>query len=164
MSTDPVLFRGAEPADGEALERLEREAWDEHNRPEPERSGVVFGVRIPFADTVVAVQGDRIVGYVAIGQRTPFASNRHIGLLRAIVVDRSARRLGIGFGLLAEAERAARARGFEALRLTVMATNEQALELYRKAGWSELGRYPDEFHVAGRSVDDVLMGKRLVDA
>ena len=163
MSSDPILFRTAEPADGEALERLEREAWNEHNTPEPDRSGVVFGVRIPFADTIVACSGARIVGYVAIGQRTPFASNRHIGLVRAIVVDPRARRAGIGFGLLAHAEREGSARGFEALRLTVMATNDQALALYRKAGWSELGRYPDEFHVGGRSIDDVLMGKRLVE-
>ena len=161
MSPERILFRTAEPADGEALERLEREAWDEHDTPEPHRSGVVFGVRIPFADTIVACSGARIVGYAAIAQRTPFVSNRHIGQLRAIVVDRQARRAGVGRGLLAEAERAARARGFEALRLTVMATNEQAIALYRKAGWSELGRYPDEFHVDGRSIDDVLMGKRL---
>jgi len=42
-----------------------------------------------------------------------------------------------------------------------MSTNEQAIALYRNCGWLELGRYPDEFHVAGRSIDDVLMGKRL---
>jgi len=44
-----------------------------------------------------------------------------------------------------------------------MATNEPTLALYRKASWTELGRYPDEFHVRGRSIGDVLMGKRLAD-
>jgi len=160
-SGEPVTLRFAQPADSAALERLERDAWDENSTPEISRSGVVFGVRIPFADTIVAVRGDEIVGYAAIGQRSPFTSNRHIGVLRAIVVARGARRAGIASRLLARAEDEARARGFEALRLTVMATNEQAIALYRRAGYSELGRYPDEFRIRGRMVDDVLMGKRL---
>ena len=161
MSSDPFRCRTADPADGEALERLERLAWTELDTPELNRSGVVFGVRIPFADVLVACWGAELVGYVAIGQRTPFVSNQHIGVVRALVVDPRARRSGIGLGLLTSAEREARARGFGALRLTVMATNERALALYKKAGWSELGRYPDEFQIGGRYIDDILMGKRL---
>ena len=156
-----VALRFAQPSDSAALERLERDAWDEHNTPELHRSGVVFGVRIPFADTIVAARGEAILGYAAIGQRSRFTSNRHIGVVRAVVVDRGARRAGVGSRLLARAEEEARARGFEALRLTVMATNEHAIALYLRAGYIELGRYPDEFRVNGRSVDDVLMGKRL---
>jgi ribosomal protein S18 acetylase RimI-like enzyme len=156
-----VTVRTANEEDSEQLEHLEREAWSSESSPNPLYEGPVFGKRIPFADVIVASSGGTLIGYIAIGRRTPFASNAHVGVVRSIVVAAGQKRAGIGKRLLAEAEREARRRGFKALRLTVMASNVAARGLYVSAGFSELGRYPAEFRVGDAWVDDVFMGKLL---
>lgn len=161
----PFELRPAQPADAEALEQLERRAWSVESAPsrdgDPDADLLIFGRRLPLADVIVACRGAQLLGYVALGSRTRFVSNRHIGVLRALAVAPEARRSGIGAALLRSAEALARERGFRALRLTVLATNQAALALYSAAGWLELGRYPDEFAIEGGFVDDIHLGKRL---
>ena len=159
--TAEITTRTATEADTQQLEHLEARAWDARTSPNPKLEGTVFGKRIPLADTIVAVSNERVVGYAALGRRTAFESNAHIGVLRAIVVDPEHRRTGVARLLLSAIERAAIERRFRALRLSVMSTNAAALALYQSAGWLEVGRYPEEFHVADGYVDDVLLGKRL---
>jgi ribosomal protein S18 acetylase RimI-like enzyme len=156
-----VACRPATPEDGPALEALEAVAWGPETSPDPAYAPPVFGARLPFEDVIVAVRGGRVVGYVAIGRRTRFASNRHVGVVRAVVVDPRAQRGGVGSALLAAAEAEGRARGMESLRLTVMSTNTAALALYTHRGWKELGRLPGEFRVGDRAVDDIFLGKDL---
>lgn len=158
---DDVVLRIAQSSDAEALEGLEREAWSVESSPNPEYAGPVFGHRIPIEDVIVACSGTKLLGYVALGRRTPFASNSHIAVLRAIVVAHELQRRGIGHRLLLEAEQEARRRGYRALRLTVMGTNHRARALYLRSGWSELGRYPNEFRVGDGYVDDIFLGKDL---
>ena len=161
MIVSSITFRAAHEGDLEQLERLEAAAWDLRTSPTPIVEGPVFGKRIPFADVIVAHVGSRLAGYVAIGRRTPFASNAHVGVIRSIVVAMGERRNGLGRRLLNEAENEARRRGFRALRLTVMGSNFAARALYAAAGYAELGRYPAEFRVGDEWVDDVFLGKAL---
>lgn len=55
-----------------------------------------------------------------------------------LVVAQEARRRGIGRMLLAECERRARAAGRDDLRITVLAANRGAHELYRAFGFADL--------------------------
>ena len=156
-----TITRKAIEKDSAELEALEAQAWNAQNSPNPQYAPPVFGKRIQFDDVILAARDGRIVGYAALGHRTPFESNRHIGVLRAIAVDPSCRRSGIGRRLLDEVEREAVTRGMRALRLTVMGSNQEALSLYVAAGYRELGRYPNEFRVGDAFVDDVFLGKAL---
>ena len=156
-----VAYRPATELDGEALEELERDTWDASNAPSPSYDGPVFGVRIPYANVIVATLDERVVGYVALGRRTAFATNAHVALVRSIAVAGAARRRGIAQGLLEQASGSARRSGQTTLRLTVMGSNEAALALYRKLGFVECGRFVDEFRVGDQRVDDVLMTKQL---
>ena len=156
-----VQFRHAGEQDATALEALERDTWDASTSPSPSYEGPVFGVRIPFASVLVATLDESIVGYVALGRRTAFSSNAHVGLVRSLVVASAARRRGIGLALLERAFARARASGQTTLRLTVMASNAAALALYRRAGFVECGRFQGEFRIGEQLVDDVLLSKSL---
>ena len=73
--------------------------------------------------------------------RTPFsppaspAGPPSFGVL-ALAVEPGYRRRGIGRALLASAEAAARAAGFDRMHLTVAATNEEAIRFYTACGWT----------------------------
>ena len=72
-----------------------------------------------------------------------------------------ARQRGVGYALLAAAERHARARGVRKLSLRVLSTNETAQRLYERAGYEREGTLRGEFCINARYVDDVLMAKHL---
>ena len=62
--------------------------------------------------------------------------------LESIVVDRAARRRGIGAALLRGLVQEAALAGAEEVLLEVRASNRSAMELYGKAGFAEVGRRP----------------------
>lgn len=71
------------------------------------------------------------------------------GWLNYVAVDPAHRRRGLGRLIIAEADRLLRAAGCPKINLQVRASNKEAIEFYRKLGYS---------------VDDVIsMGKRLVN-
>lgn len=156
-----IEFRTANEGDADQLEALEARAWTKETSPSPAYEGPIFGGRLPFADVIVACRGEVVLGYIAIGRRTAFASNAHVASIRSIVVSPEHARAGLGRQLLNEAEKEARRRGFRALRLNVMGSNIAARALYVSAGFAELGRYPAEFRVEDEWIDDVFMGKAL---
>jgi ribosomal protein S18 acetylase RimI-like enzyme len=160
MASEPS-FRPATEQDGNDLEALERDVWDVSTAPDPSYEGPVFGVRIPYANVIVAALDERVVGYVALGRRTPFAANAHVGLVRSLAVAPTVRRRGVARGLLERAVQTARSSGQSTLRLTVMGSNAAALALYLSAGFVECGRFVGEFRVGDQLVDDVLLSKLL---
>jgi hypothetical protein len=92
VSPESPVVRGAKPADVDALEALDRRAWDETSTPAGPASGAMFGSRLPLDDTLVAELDGRVVGFVTIGRRTSLESNRHVAALRVIAVAPEARR------------------------------------------------------------------------
>jgi ribosomal protein S18 acetylase RimI-like enzyme len=71
----------------------------------------------------------------------------HRGWLNYVAVDPTCRRRGLGCAILTEAQRLLAAAGCPKINLQVRATNQSAIEFYRRAGYD---------------VDDVIsMGKRL---
>jgi ribosomal protein S18 acetylase RimI-like enzyme len=100
-----------------------------------------------LGDMLVAVDGDRIDGVVAIAGDT-------IDLVWVAIEKRGH---GIGTALMAAAEDAIRRRGHTEARLEVFEPNRDAIRLYEARGWLRQDRYPDP--MAG--VDKVLMTKDL---
>lgn len=157
------LVRAAEPRDAEA--------WIEHiNAVGAERVFLfteTFGhsleeVREQFrtADPAevlwLAAEVDgRLVGAADFrrGRRPKSAHTATLGLS----VRKPYRELGLGEGMLRAGIAWAHREGIRKLRLGVFATNERAISLYRKLGFSEEGRLRAEAIIDGEPVDEILM-------
>jgi RimJ/RimL family protein N-acetyltransferase len=76
-------------------------------------------------------------------------------------VHPAARRRGIAAMLLAAAEQHVRDRGMRKLTLRVLSTNQGAISLYERLGFTREGDLREEFLINGSYVDDILMAKYL---
>lgn len=159
-----MLIRRADPRDLVALEALEAQAWGPGTTPAPgpPPGRQLFGDVFSWEDILVAEIDGQVAGYLALGQRTPLPSNRHVGRIRSVAVAPQQRRQGVARVLLEAGEREARQRGFRKLNLSVLGSNDAALRLYTSAGYVVEGRLREEYLLEdGRLVDDVIMAKPL---
>jgi len=88
----------------------------------------------------------RFLGYMILGELRPFFSPRGVGFVYDLWVSPDRRRAGVAGFLLGEAERWARSRGYEKIKLEVAEPNRAARALYDMAGYS---------------AERIYMGKRL---
>ena len=103
--------------------------------------------RDPEATHIVAVEGDRVIGTCRLLFRGPVAR------LGRLAVEPGQRGNGVAAAILGEADRAARDAGAEAISLHAQT---YALELYRRAGYTEQGaRFVEE------GIEHVSMEKRF---
>ncbi|MFI1443175.1 GNAT family N-acetyltransferase [Streptomyces fructofermentans] len=158
------LIRTARSGDEEALGLLDRAAWSPLHavrpRDEPPYEPF-FNERFGPRDHLVAESGGRLVGYIRIGFPTPLASNAHVRQIQGLAVAAGARRHGVGQALVRAAVEEARRQGARRITLRVLGHNEPARALYASEGFAVEGIQPGEFHLDGRYVDDVLMGRGL---
>ncbi|MFD7610212.1 GNAT family N-acetyltransferase [Streptomyces sp. NPDC059828] len=103
----------------------------------------------------------RLAGYVRLGVPTPLACNRHVRQIQGLAVAGWARGGGLGKALLRAAAQEARRQGAVRITLRVLGHNTPARRLYESEGYAVEGVLPGEFFIAGRYVDDVLMGRSL---
>jgi ribosomal protein S18 acetylase RimI-like enzyme len=182
---DPYTIRPAEPADEDALAALDRRGWSTTHavqpRPEPPYAPFFDSAHPPEHYLVAVLSplpsggegggvdgpdggeggGARVVGYVRLVPATRLASNAHIRQIQGLLVDESARGLGIARALLDAACTRARAEGASRVTLRVLAHNLAARRLYATAGFAVEGVLPGEFRIDGAYVDDVAMGRWL---
>ena len=107
---------------------------------------------------VVAEEDGRAVGSCTIDGVSPrgAGSDRsHVAVL-GILVDRRFRGRGIGTALLVSALEKARGR-WERVRLSVLATNTRARQLYERVGFRHTGRMEGEIKRGERYIDEELM-------
>lgn len=112
----------------------------------------------------VAVHGERIVGHVALNDETSrpvmqlvgnLAHTRPATYLARLLVDPDDRRAGVGRRLLEHAHRAAVDSGRSVfLDVVDTPTAGPAIALYRRAGWSEIGRV--SFDLAGDEIEELV--------
>ncbi len=86
--------------------------------------------------------------------------DRHVGSIGIIIVD-GFRGLGIGTEMMRALIEQARKTGLKVLTLSVYANNEPAKHLYKKVGFTEVGRIPRKFLKDGKYIDEILMTKML---
>jgi ribosomal-protein-alanine N-acetyltransferase len=127
-------IRGARKADLEKLIALEAHSF-ELDRISPRSFGRLLGKASVCVR--VASAGDTIAGYYVL----LFRAGSVIARLYSIAVHGNSRGSGLAQALLADAERIARRRKRDALRLEVRDDNIPAIRLYEKLGYRPIGRY-----------------------
>lgn len=167
-----MLVRIAELADAAALLDLVREVengtdWLLHEMDELGMDPTVMTRRmVQFLArhncTVIVAEDEELglVGYLfALGGH--LAGIAHAVRINGLGVSPSARRRGVGLGLLRRLESWASERGLHRLELRLMAPNHAAHALYLRAGFRDEGREAHAYAVNGKYVDALLMGKLL---
>lgn len=130
------------------VDALHRQALPEVFREPPGPSRTRTYIERILADEnaalLVAEQEDRLVGLVHVlvheSAGVPILVRRRYAVVDTLVVDRSCQRSGVGRALMAEAEAWARARGAQAIELTVWAFNREAAAFYEGLGYETIYR------------------------
>ncbi|MFD7440900.1 GNAT family N-acetyltransferase [Streptomyces sp. NPDC059909] len=167
--TPPLAIRPARPADDAALGELDRATWSTLHavlpRPMPPYEPFFNDAHRP--DSYLVAEGGggegvrRIAGYIRLVPPTPLACNQHVRQIQGLAVADWARGQGAGRALLRAAGDEARRQGAARITLRVLGHNTSARRLYESEGYVVEGVLPGEFFLAGRYVDDVLMGRSL---
>ncbi|MFI6759714.1 GNAT family N-acetyltransferase [Micromonospora sp. NPDC050417] len=101
-------------------------------------------VEAPPGLTVVAVDGDRVLGTAKMGTNRP-GPGSHVATA-SFMVAAGARGQGVGTALCRHALDWARARGYAGMQFNaVVESNTTAVELYRRHGFEVLGTVPGAF-------------------
>lgn len=128
----------------DALAALERACF-----PRPwSREALEEELHNPAACFLVAVEGDRVLGY---GGMHCAAGECYVD---NIAVDPACRRQGVGTALVTALREAARARGGEFLSLEVRPSNTGAVALYTGLGFQSVGRRKNFYT---QPVEDALL-------
>ncbi|MFG1953183.1 GNAT family N-acetyltransferase [Micromonospora sp. NPDC048830] len=101
-------------------------------------------VERPPGRTVVAVEGDRVLGTAKMGANRP-GPGSHVSTA-SFMVAADARGRGVGTALCRDALDWARGRGYAGMQFNaVVETNHAAVELYRRHGFEIVGTVPGAF-------------------
>ncbi|WP_245339309.1 GNAT family N-acetyltransferase [Paenibacillus shirakamiensis] len=160
-----ITVRLSEFRDAMQLVDIDNEVWNSTNSPgslEPV-SSEEFLHRNPPGSQFVAIDGERIVGYLGFCTPTAMKSNAHV-LDIYIAIHPQWQRRHIGQTLMDRIKLHALALGKRKLSLRVLSSNDQALRFYQTCGFLEQGRLIEEFNVEGTYVDDILLYFPLVPA
>lgn len=106
--------------------------------------------------TVVAAVGDRVVGFVHIGE-SPDPDEDRTGQVLSIHVSPGSRGNGIGTRLMAEAVAALEAGGYRHASLWVVADNQSARRFYERLGWDADGTSRREMLAVGDEEGDEVV-------
>jgi ribosomal protein S18 acetylase RimI-like enzyme len=85
--------------------------------------------------------GEKLVGYVILTLGYSFEFRGRDAFIDELYIEPEFRRTGLGRRAMEFVEEKARAMGVNALHLEVDRGNDAALELYRRAGYADQGRY-----------------------
>jgi ribosomal protein S18 acetylase RimI-like enzyme len=158
-----TTVRQARPEDEPNLRDIDAATWTAGVSPAPQPSAdaAFFGERIAPADVLVAETGGVMAGYAALGQSGPLASHSHVLVIRGLAVHPARQRCGVGRQLVQACIEQARSAGARKLSLRVLGGNAAARRLYESCGFTVEGVLREEFFLAGRYVDDVVMACML---
>jgi ribosomal protein S18 acetylase RimI-like enzyme len=157
-----TTIRRARPDDEPGLRDIDAATWTAGVSPAPRPSAdaAFFGERIAPADVLVAETGGVLAGYAALGS-LPLASCSHVLVIRGLAVHPARQRCGVGRQLVQACIEQARSAGARKLSLRVLGGNAAARRLYESCGFTVEGVLREEFFLAGRYVDDVVMACML---
>lgn len=144
-------YRVAVRDDLDALVALEAEVFDLSAWSEESVAGELAGI-VATRHVIVAVDGDRLVGYAALMHVAQVAD------VQRVLVHRRRRRHGIAGELLRRLLVEAAGRGCREVLLEVAADNQAALALYADFGFAEISR---RLRYYAEDVDAVVMALHL---
>lgn len=128
----------ARPSDLDALVALEEAAFPGDRMS---RRALARNINSPSLCFLVARDGKALIGHALVA----FRSGSSLARLYSLAVLPGLTGQGLGRKLLAAAERQARQRGADRLRLEVRADNTAAIRLYDKTGYALFARVPDYY-------------------
>jgi RimJ/RimL family protein N-acetyltransferase len=109
---------------------------------------------------IVAIDPDQPYPAAVVGQCTienlEWEAAEHVGLL-GIIIQKGFRNQGLGQAVIEYAKQEAKKRGKEKIILTTFATNAMGLQLYKRCGFREAGRYTKQYKIDNKYIDEVLM-------
>lgn len=106
---------------------------------------------------------DTLAGVCDIHRDTSLLTRkRHIGIL-GIIIGKEFRGQGLGEQLMHATLKEAQKKivGIRMVQLDCFAANQPALSLYKKVGFTEVGRVPNALLHTGKLIDEVIMVKML---
>jgi ribosomal-protein-alanine acetyltransferase len=143
--------RRARPADLDAIDAIEASSFDADRFT---RAALKRLIASMTAACLVAEIEGKVVGYVAV----LFRIGTFVARIYSIAVHPDIRGRGVAQDLIEAAERAARTRGARSIRLEVRASNNAAVRLYDRAGFTFLERKPGYYQ---DGEDALRLEKRL---
>lgn len=129
---DPALIQPATWRDLNAVNRLERICFPKDMWPIWDVVGVLT---LPNVVRLKAVRENRIIGFAAVDLRQA----EKTGWIATLGVLPEYRRQGIASALLGRCEKSA---GLPCMKLSVRASNQQAIKLYLNKGYKQVGIWP----------------------
>ena len=145
---DHVLTHFAEAFTSDAATEAQRSAQSYRERLGSDAQG---------GFTLGAWRGERLVGAITC-ERDPRSKVRHIGHIVGMMVTQELQGQGVGRALLdATITRTSADDEVHQLTLSVTASNQAAVALYERAGFTRYGSLPRAIRVAGRFFDKDLM-------
>ena len=107
---------------------------------------------------IVAQVDKEVVGHLRIFPQWYGSKGRHVGEVGLVIIE-PWRERGIGTAMMAYALDWAKYAQFQKIVASVIGTNYRALNLFAKYGFIQEGRLVQQLNIAGRYVDDVLLGR-----
>jgi len=136
----------------------------------PENFGAALEeeARLTMSDFAARIENNAVFGAFKRGQlvgvaglrRSPLLRQNHKAYLWGMYVRPAARGSGAGASLLEDAIEQARG-DVSLIQLNVATSNDGARRLYERYGFEQYGIEVDACRIDGRSIDDILMVKRL---
>ncbi len=145
-----AVIRRYRPGDLEAIELVEEECFQPHDRYGPDV--ILYLLSLRGSVILVAEDGGEVAGYSA-GYLEPGA----VGHVASVAVRPRFRRRGIGRALMEALEGELRAEGARRLRLEVRGSNAAARGLYESLGYRVVRRLPGYYG----DEDGLLMEKEV---
>lgn len=116
----------------------------------------------PLTKTVGAFFEGNMIG-LAVLSTNPRKKMKHIGIINSFYVKETYRKKGIASKLLDMIEQCAKELGIIRLHLSVMEKNCDAINLYQKHGFIEVGKELDTIYYEKEYYSLLLMSKRIDD-
>ncbi len=161
-----LAIRDATAADAGAICRIynqgiqDRVATLETEERTPEERAAWLEARGSRHPVLVVVAGDEVVGWGSLNVFNPRRAYDHVADF-SLYIERGWRGRGVGRRLLDALIARGRALGYHKLVLSAFPYNEAGLQVYRRAGFREIGTYREQGLLDGNWVDTIIMEKIL---
>lgn len=144
-----LVEEGAEIGKNQKVTRDEEMEWLARKLIDVEKDNVYC---------ILAEVDGKVIANSELRKRRGDAS--HVGEIGIAVKD-GYRDIGLGTEMLKTLISQAKMMSFKLLILNVYSSNERAIHVYKKVGFTEIGRIPNGLFKNGNYLDDIILGNKI---